>query len=139
MQDGVRHDIDCDRMVLRSTALPPRHPASLETPAVLLARHDAEHDLAEALDGLGPGFAIGAGDAGALRLGQVALQLAAFRRQRQQALAPVALALALLDEALADELAEHDRKSVVSGKSVSVSVDLGGRGIVKKNKTERKK
>src|SRR3546814_12343371 len=55
MPDRVRHDIDCDRMVLRPTALPPRHPASLETPAVLLARHDAEPDLAEALDGPGPG------------------------------------------------------------------------------------
>src|SRR3546814_17216001 len=34
-----------------------------------------------------------------------------------------------------DVIAEHDRKSVVSGKSVSVRVDLGGRRIIKqKNK-----
>src|SRR3546814_11614815 len=31
---------------------------------------------------------------------------------------------------------ERDRKSVVSGKSVSVRVDLGGRRIIKKKKTE---
>src|SRR3546814_20481936 len=30
-------------------------------------------------------------------------------------------------------LAERDRKSVVSGKSVSMRVDLGGRRIIKKN------
>src|SRR3546814_11598514 len=30
------------------------------------------------------------------------------------------------------QLEAHDRKSVVSGKSVSVRVDLGGRGIIKK-------
>src|SRR3546814_15269758 len=34
-----------------------------------------------------------------------------------------------------DHLPE-DRKSVVSGKSVSVSVDTGGRGFVKKNTTQ---
>src|SRR3546814_16644780 len=32
-------------------------------------------------------------------------------------------------------VAEGDRKRVVSGKSVSVSVDLGGRRIIKKKKT----
>src|SRR3546814_14875421 len=34
-------------------------------------------------------------------------------------------------------LAAEDRKSVVEGKSVSVSVDLGGRGIIKKKNRER--
>src|SRR3546814_11288537 len=33
---------------------------------------------------------------------------------------------------------EVDRKSVVSGKSVSVSVDLGGRRIIKKETTQHK-
>src|SRR3546814_15300735 len=33
----------------------------------------------------------------------------------------------------------EDRKSVVSGKSVSVRVDLGGRRIIKKKKTNKKK
>src|SRR3546814_17820219 len=33
--------------------------------------------------------------------------------------------------------ADEDRKSVVSGKSVSVRVDLGGRGIIKKIRKER--
>src|SRR3546814_19805740 len=32
-------------------------------------------------------------------------------------------------------LRRKDRKSVVSGKSVSVRVDLGGRGIIKKKKS----
>src|SRR3546814_11877983 len=48
-------------------------------------------------------------------------------------------------EDMEDDLAElagagqaqpADRKSVVSGKSVSVRVDLGGRRIIKKKKTE---
>src|SRR3546814_11657360 len=33
------------------------------------------------------------------------------------------------------EVAGADRKSVVEGKSVSVRVDLGGRGLIKKKKT----
>src|SRR3546814_16657341 len=33
---------------------------------------------------------------------------------------------------------QQDRKSVVEGKSVSVRVDLGGRRIIKKNKTDNK-
>src|SRR3546814_19089207 len=36
------------------------------------------------------------------------------------------------------ETAPKDRKSVVSGKSVSVRVDLGGRRIIKKKTTKRK-
>src|SRR3546814_18523656 len=39
---------------------------------------------------------------------------------------------ALRDGALACVVAAVDRKSVVLGKSVSVRVDLGGRGIIKK-------
>src|SRR3546814_7274183 len=40
---------------------------------------------------------------------------------------------------LADALRRHeaDRKSVVSGKSVSVRVDLGGRRIIKKQKNHK--
>src|SRR3546814_18296075 len=34
-------------------------------------------------------------------------------------------------------LLDTDRKSVVSGKSVSVRVDSGGSGIIKKNKTRQ--
>src|SRR3546814_13971585 len=37
-----------------------------------------------------------------------------------------------------DALKAPDRKSVVSGKSVSVRVDLGGRRIIKKTKTQHK-
>src|SRR3546814_17374120 len=35
-----------------------------------------------------------------------------------------------------DQGCEKDRKSVVEGKSVSVRVDSGGRGIIKKQKTK---
>src|SRR3546814_11305361 len=36
--------------------------------------------------------------------------------------------------AVADGVVQQDRKSVVEGKSVSVSVDLGGRRVIKKKK-----
>src|SRR3546814_17671050 len=38
---------------------------------------------------------------------------------------------------LVDRLAYEDRKSVVSGKSVSVRVDLGGRRIIKNKKKQK--
>src|SRR3546814_16965117 len=38
-----------------------------------------------------------------------------------------------------DQQIPRDRKSVVSGKSVSVRVDLGGRRIIKKKKTQQHK
>src|SRR3546814_11997942 len=41
-------------------------------------------------------------------------------------------AFCTFDSASARQLRELDRKSVVSGKDVSVSVDLGGRRIIKK-------
>src|SRR3546814_17411173 len=40
---------------------------------------------------------------------------------------------------LAEQLKNGDRKSVVSGKSVSVRVDLGGGAIIKNNKKTKKK
>src|SRR3546814_18956248 len=40
---------------------------------------------------------------------------------------------------LQSEMGREARKSVVSGKSVSVRVDLGGRRIIKKKKKNRKK
>src|SRR3546814_14869921 len=61
--------------------------------------------------------------AGARRVGTGKAQAAAFR------LLPAV--------PLAADAARHagaDRKSVVSGKSVSVRVDLGGRRVIKKNK-----
>src|SRR3546814_15934766 len=39
-----------------------------------------------------------------------------------------------LNSGVASEQIQEDRKSVVSGKSVSVSVDLGGRRFIKKKK-----
>src|SRR3546814_12021814 len=47
-----------------------------------------------------------------------------------------ALDLDFLGTGLADVLAQLDRKSVVTGKSVSVSVDLGGRRSIKKKKNK---
>src|SRR3546814_5691549 len=44
-----------------------------------------------------------------------------------------------LEWALEDFAALADRKSVVSGKSVSVRVDLGGRRIIKKKKKREQK
>src|SRR3546814_16922239 len=45
----------------------------------------------------------------------------------------------LMHHGVARDGVDEDRKSVVSGKSVSVSVALGGRGIRKKKKKKRKK
>src|SRR3546814_14152019 len=42
----------------------------------------------------------------------------------------------LLEDAALEHIVVVDRKSVVEGKSVSVRVDLGGRGIIKKKKAE---
>src|SRR3546814_15883685 len=52
-----------------------------------------------------------------------------FRRQGVERLGPVEPDAA---DAIFDEGQNLDRKSVVSGKSVSVRVDLGGRRIIKK-------
>src|SRR5882724_5919162 len=90
-----------------SQPLPRRRARPLELGAVLLAADDAEHDLAEPVDGLGARLAIGVGDARPLVLGQQALELDALLRQLEQTLAAVPLAGALDDEALADKLAEH--------------------------------
>src|SRR3546814_19729245 len=43
-----------------------------------------------------------------------------------------------LSNLFSSPIGRGDRKSVVSGKSVSVRVDLGGRGIIKKKKKSRK-
>src|SRR3546814_11124357 len=40
---------------------------------------------------------------------------------------------------IVDDRVEQDRKSVVSGKSVSVRVDLGGRGTIKKKQRSKNK
>ena len=61
----------------------------------------------------GAGLAIGLGDALALVLGELALELDALRRQLQQALAAVAVAGVLHDEALAHELAQHARQALL--------------------------
>ena len=64
---------------------------ALEAAAVVLAGHDAEHHLAEALDRGGAGLAIGLGDALALILGELALELDAFVGELEEALAAVRL------------------------------------------------
>src|SRR3546814_11362296 len=49
---------------------------------------------------------------------------------------PTVLLLATLFRLALNVASTRDRKSVVEGKSVSVRVDLGGRRIIKKKKTE---
>src|SRR5690242_4251760 len=83
--------------------------AAPEPAAVEIARYDLQHDLAETFNRLRPGFGIGALDALALILRQLALEIDPSRRELQQALAAVAFAGVLDDEALAHELAQHPR------------------------------
>src|SRR5262245_7910974 len=85
--------------------------AAPEPAAVEIARNDLEHDLAEALDRLRPGFGISALDALALILGELALEFDPGGGELQQALAAVALAGVLDNEALAHELAQHAREA----------------------------
>src|SRR3546814_13227508 len=61
-----------------------------------------------------------------------AMRVALPPRQQRRAARP---AERIADEAVREDRA-IDRKSVVSGKSVSVRVDLGGRRIIKKKKTK---
>src|SRR3546814_11253602 len=65
-------------------------------------------------DRLGAGGAVGGGDAHALPLGQLILQLTALVGEREEALAAVAQAGTLGDEALTDELAQHPRQRLRS-------------------------
>src|SRR6202030_2528376 len=90
-----------------------RRRAALEAAAVGLVADDAEHDLAEALDRLRAGLAIGLGDALALVLGELPLELDTFVGELEQALAPVAAAGPLHDEALAHQLAEHAAQALL--------------------------
>src|SRR4029077_17792445 len=57
----------------------------------------AEQDLAEALDRIGAGLAVGAGEPLALAVGEVALELLALFGEPQPAFAAVARAALLLD------------------------------------------
>src|SRR3546814_11921131 len=58
-------------------------------------------------------------------------------KQRPRLLKANALPLRAPEPPAVDEPVDRDRKSVVSGKSVSVRVELGGRRIIKKKKNER--
>src|SRR3546814_11705399 len=93
-----------------------RPPRSTRTdtlfPYTTLFRAVEEHG-AEAFDGLGAGGAVGGGDAHALPLGQLILQLTALVGEREEALAAVAQAGTLGDEALTDELAQHPRQRLL--------------------------
>src|SRR3546814_12571577 len=61
-------------------------------------------------------------------------------RARREGISTAQIGLALGNALYGKEVSkfrdEKDRKSVVSGKSVSVSVDLGGRRIIKNKTTE---
>src|SRR3546814_17644363 len=69
-----------------------------------------------------------------------AAQLAALGQCHRLAAVLVAVELDLVvlvkQRAFAGQRQQRDRKSVVSGKSVSVRVDLGGRRIIKKKNNE---
>src|SRR5712691_4227438 len=75
-----------------------------ETAAVVFGGADPEQYLAEALDRLGAGLAIGVGDARPLRLRQLPFEIAALLGQFEQPLAPVARARTLDDKALPHQL-----------------------------------
>src|SRR5207302_977329 len=93
---------------------PPRcRTGAIETRAVRWAADDPQHDLAEAVDRLRAGLAIGPGDARPLILRQLALELDALGRELEQALAAVALAGALRNEALPDELAQDAAQALL--------------------------
>ena len=71
----------------------------------------AEQHLAEAFDGVGAGLAVGAGEALALPVGQVALELLALFGEPQPALAAIARAALLLDIVLLDQVLQHAARS----------------------------
>src|SRR4051794_4987407 len=97
----------------RRSASPHQRTSTLETFAVGRAADDPEHNLAEPFDRLRAGFAIGTGDASALILGKLPLELDAFFGQAEQPLTSIALAGALDDETLLDELAEHAAQALL--------------------------
>ena len=84
----------------------------LSTIGALGGIEQAQQDLAEALDGVGAGLAIGAGEALALAVGQLALELHALLGEPQQALAAVARAALLLDIALLQQVLQHAARSI---------------------------
>src|SRR5438067_12639433 len=90
-----------------SRASAPRRPRTIEAPTILLGRDDTEQHLAEPIDSLGAGLAVGGRDPGALRLRQAALQLAPTLGQFQEPLAAVLRPAVLDDKALPQQLAEY--------------------------------
>src|SRR3546814_14957331 len=99
------------------TALKIRHNAVLGYHVEVPSRHG------DALMGEGSGFTHRQTLAGAVRFNSPDLHEEATR----------------VAQAGAHALAAEDRKSVVSGKSVAVRVDLGGSGIIKKKKTNKER
>src|SRR4029077_671270 len=81
--------------------------------AVGLAAHDPQHHIPESVDRLRSGLPISLRHALTLVLRELALELDAFGRELQQALAPVARTRLLHDEALAHQLAEHTAEALL--------------------------
>src|SRR5262249_5770379 len=67
----------------------------------------AEQHLAEAFNRVGPGLTIGAREAGALAVGQLALELDAALGEPQPPLAAIAWAALLLDVLLFQQILQH--------------------------------
>src|SRR5262249_27034393 len=84
-----------------------------EPTPVALVRDDPEQHFAETPHRLCPGLTIGIGDAGALRLRQLALEFAAPRGQVEQPLPAVTRTRALYDEPLLHELAENAAQALL--------------------------
>src|SRR3546814_19337463 len=66
------------------------------------------------------------------------LQRRQLRRRWHRARSRAMTTIAIMQPTYLPWIGYLDRKSVVSGKSVSVRVDLGGRRIIKKKKKKRK-
>jgi hypothetical protein len=73
---------------------------ALETAPVVLLGDDPEQHPAKTLYCPRPGLAVGVGDAGALRLRQLALKLSSLWREVEKPLPPIASTRALEDEPL---------------------------------------
>jgi len=86
---------------------------ALETAPVVLVSDDPEQHPAETLYRLRPGLAIGVGDAGALRLRQLTLELASLQREIEKPLPPVPGTRSSDDEPLPHQLAENAAQALL--------------------------
>ena len=86
---------------------------ALKTAPVVLVGDDLEQHPAKTLYRLRPGSAIGVGDAGALRLRQLTLELTSLQREVEKPLPPVPGTRSSDDEPLPHELAENAAQALL--------------------------